>query len=379
MLYFVINGNQSQNFSHKKIQEGDRALDLYTATVILTIALLLVSIVDIYTSRMIGSSMKRNCIIVCVLIACSLFFEWAGVKTNGADPALIPLHKAVKLLEFCLAPLTCAMAAMSYSKLRFPRLVAALTTVHVIFEIIALRYGLVISIDDANIYHRGVLYPVYIAVFTLSILYCFASIMYDEMRHYRRPTSAVIAILLFLILGIGMQMMFSEVRVDYMCIAIGNYFVYNHRCKMILQLDGLTYLLNRRCYEKDVERIEAPTMIISMDVNKFKKVNDTYGHATGDYYLKTVASLISVVYSRYGSCYRCGGDEFCILLKKSIDRTEELNRQFENKIREKQRTDPKFPDVSVGFALFGSADEPIQEAFARADEMMYAAKRQTAK
>lgn len=350
-------------------------MDLYTATVILTIALLLVSIADIYTSRMIGSGMKKNCIIVCVLIACSLFFEWAGVKTNGAEPELILLHKTVKLLEFCLAPLTCAMAAMSYSKLRFPKLVAALTAAHVVFEIVALHYGLVISIDEANIYHRGPLYPVYIAVFTLSILYCFASIMYDEVRHYRRPTSAVIAVLLFLILGIGMQMMFSEVRVDYMCIAFGNYFVYNHRCKMILQLDGLTYLLNRRCYEKDIERIEAPTMVISMDVNKFKEVNDTYGHAAGDYYLKAIASLISVVYSRYGACYRCGGDEFCILLTKGIDRTDELNRQFESKIREKQRTDHKFPCVSLGYALFGGENERIEDALAKADEMMYTAKR----
>lgn len=346
-------------------------MDLYTAIVIITGALLAVTIIDIYTNRIIDSKMKRYSIIVCILIGVSLFCEWAGAKTNGADPSLITVHKLVKLVKFCMAPLICAMTALSYSKIKRPIFIAVFSAAHTLFEAVSLKYGLVIYVDEANVYHRGVLYPVYVAVFSASIIYCFISIMRDEIRYYTRPTIVMISALVFLALGIGIQMIFSDLRVDYMCVAMGNYFLYNHRCKMILQLDGLTHLLNRRCYEKDIEKVGSPTMIISMDVDRFKKVNDTYGHAAGDYYLKSIAQIIRSTYEKFGSCYRCGGDEFCILLYKSIDRTEELNNIFQSKIKSMQKSDSRFPGISVGYALFDSSNGHIQHTLEKADEMMY--------
>lgn len=348
-------------------------MDLYTAIVIITVALLGVTVVDIYTNRVIDNKMKQYSIIVCLLIAVSMFCEWAGVKTNGADVSLITVHKIVKLVEFCIAPLICAMAAFSYSRIKRPTPIAIVATAHMIFETVSLKFGLVIYVDEANLYHRGVLYPVYIAVFSASIIYCFIAIMRDEIKHYLKPTLLLMAVLGFLTIGIGMQMIFSDLRVDYMCVAMGNYFLYNHRCKMILQLDGLTHLLNRRCYEKDLEKVGPPTMIITMDVNRFKKINDTYGHAAGDFYLKEIAQIIRDTYEKFGACYRCGGDEFCILLYKSIDRTEELNELFQNRIMERQMSDSRFPGVSVGYALFDSSNGHghIQHTIEKADEMMY--------
>ena len=90
-------------------------------------------------------------------------------------------------------------------------------------------------------------------------------------------------------------------------------------------MDGLTMLLNRTQYEKDLERIKPPAVIINMDVDDFKQINDTSGHAAGDYYLRQIAEVIRTVYGRHGDCYRYGGDEFSLILTKNLHQMEKLN------------------------------------------------------
>lgn len=351
-------------------------MDLYTAIVLITITMLAVSVVDILSNRIINRDMRRNSVFTCLLIALAVFFEWVAVKTNGADISWSTVHKLAKLAEFCLSPLIGVMATASYGKIRRPKLIAALSAVHVLFEIIALHYGLVIRIDEANIYHRGKLYPVYIVIFSVSIIFCIVSAIRSELEHYSRPSWTMSATLAFLILGIGIQMIHSELRVDYLCVAISNYFLYNQRCKMILQLDGLTHLLNRRRYEKDLDKVNPPAVILLMDINNFKKLNDSYGHAAGDHYLQEVAGLIHSVYGKYGTCYRYGGDEFCVIMTRRTDDAEKCITLFQEQIREKQLSDKHFPGVSVGYARYSGESQHIRAVLAEADEMMYKVKKQ---
>lgn len=79
-------------------------MDFYTALVLITGMVLVLSIIDIRSSRVINDALRRNGTITCLLIGLTLFFEWVGVKTNGAPAAWIPVHRLAKLAEFCLAP-----------------------------------------------------------------------------------------------------------------------------------------------------------------------------------------------------------------------------------------------------------------------------------
>ena len=75
-------------------------MELYTAIVLITVALLGVTIVDIRSNRVIDHQLKRNSIVTCLLIGLAIFFEWAGIKANHMDVSWIFLHKLVKLAEF---------------------------------------------------------------------------------------------------------------------------------------------------------------------------------------------------------------------------------------------------------------------------------------
>ena len=79
--------------------------------------------------------------------------------------------------------------------------------------------------------------------------------------------------------------------------------------------------------------------VLFFDVDDFKSVNDQYGHLYGDECLKFVGKAILDVYGDKGSCYRIGGDEFCVILKKGLDQIELLNEQLTNVLSSKRKSE----------------------------------------
>src|SRR5258708_22537560 len=76
--------------------------------------------------------------------------------------------------------------------------------------------------------------------------------------------------------------------------------------------DELTTLPSRRAFHDALLRLEAPYSIAMLDIDHFKRCNDTYGHDTGDQVLRMIASRLARV-SGGGQAYRCGGEEFAIV------------------------------------------------------------------
>src|SRR5207244_423472 len=76
--------------------------------------------------------------------------------------------------------------------------------------------------------------------------------------------------------------------------------------------DELTSLPSRRAFNDALLRLKAPYSIAVVDIDHFKRFNDTYGHDTGDQVLRMVATNLGSV-TGGGKAYRCGGEEFNIL------------------------------------------------------------------
>lgn len=95
--------------------------------------------------------------------------------------------------------------------------------------------------------------------------------------------------------------------------------------------DELTTLPSRRAYKEALLRLQDPYSIAVVDIDHFKKFNDTYGHDTGDQVLRLVASNLARV-TGGGQAYRCGGEEFNILFpgKSTGEVVEHLERLREN-------------------------------------------------
>ena len=97
--------------------------------------------------------------------------------------------------------------------------------------------------------------------------------------------------------------------------------------------DELTTLPSRRAFHDALLRLQAPYSIAMLDIDHFKRCNDTYGHDTGDEVLRMIASRLARV-SGGGQAYRCGGEEFAILFpgkttSEVLDPLEKLRADIE--------------------------------------------------
>ena len=149
-------------------------------------------------------------------------------------------------------------------------------------------------------------------------------------------------------------------------------------------LDALTNLNNRRQFEvrlkqeiATTKRQKNPLCAMMVDIDFFKKVNDTYGHASGDAVLRTVASIIKEHLRESDIPSRYGGEEFAVLLPYT--HIEEAKIVGE-RLRKAVETTPIPIDkkninvtISMGLAEF-DVKESGEELFKRADSALYEAK-----
>jgi diguanylate cyclase len=151
--------------------------------------------------------------------------------------------------------------------------------------------------------------------------------------------------------------------------------------------DILTGLFNRRAFGTRMRRAlsEAktegfPVSLLLMDVDHFKRVNDTYGHSTGDLFLRLIGRVLADNVKGRDTAARYGGEEFAVLLLRAdlgaaTTVANQLRMAMEGQQLGKKRSAPDAAKitVSVGVAQFRS-DETAGAFIARADAALYQAK-----
>lgn len=153
-----------------------------------------------------------------------------------------------------------------------------------------------------------------------------------------------------------------------------------HRKKSII--DSLTGLYNRTFLEELRQIINiSDYVVVLVDIDFFKKINDTYGYDIGDKVLKTVSNIFKEKLRKEDIVIRYGGEEFLILLKKSRNHPEELLNAIERvrKYIEEQKikiseTDYLKTTISAGVNLSTDKMKDIDEAIKKADIALYRAK-----
>jgi len=154
--------------------------------------------------------------------------------------------------------------------------------------------------------------------------------------------------------------------------------------------DFLTGLANRRRFDRMAGRelqralrTETPLSIVMIDIDDFKHVNDTYGHATGDKVLAALGDLLRRSMRVYDLAARLGGEEFCLLLPgasalQAYDLAVRLLDEFKSIQFETPDGATFTRTFSAGVAT--SRNRPgrdtVEDLLAHADELLYQAKRQ---
>lgn len=156
-------------------------------------------------------------------------------------------------------------------------------------------------------------------------------------------------------------------------------------------LDALTGFYNRRQLEERIKqevsnakRQNAPLCGIMTDIDFFKSVNDTYGHAVGDLVLKTIAKVIRGQLREYDIAGRYGGEEFSILLpftkiEEATMVAERLRKTIESRVIDISKVNPdsekKEISVTLSLGIYEmKSDDNDEDLLKKADKALYEAK-----
>ena len=156
-----------------------------------------------------------------------------------------------------------------------------------------------------------------------------------------------------------------------------------HELRRMAHTDPLTALHNRRGFFARAERVrrrpeQAPLALLVLDVDHFKRINDSHGHATGDLVLQQLAGRMASTLRDSDVLARIGGEEFAALLpatnaQQALAMAERLRRAVcDHAVRcQGLRLDLS---LSIGVAMFDDERDDIDAVLARADQAMYRAK-----
>jgi len=156
-------------------------------------------------------------------------------------------------------------------------------------------------------------------------------------------------------------------------------------------IDTLSGLPNRRALDEALTRLSGDYAVAMVDIDHFKRFNDTHGHAAGDLVLKAVAAQLRAI--RGGRAFRFGGEEFCVLFGSAHARAAEACEAARQRVEQsrvrirsvpnpRRRTQAVRRDeasdvrvtISIGVAERDAAARTPDEVLKIADQALYRAK-----
>lgn len=149
--------------------------------------------------------------------------------------------------------------------------------------------------------------------------------------------------------------------------------------------DSLTGLSNRRGFEALAERtlhlcgrMDRTVSMLYLDLDRFKWINDQFGHGEGDSALQELAQILVETFRDSDVIGRLGGDEFCVLLAGADELKTPVRRLVRSLAERNERPGRRFPiECSIGIAEFDPMQHTgLADLMRQADERMYAQKRE---
>ena len=196
----------------------------------------------------------------------------------------------------------------------------------------------------------------------------FSFSLFNDIDNLLSNIDMIFNIIVFIVLLIVMLLLFQE--------------YINTQTKKEVFVDALTGAYNRHYLRKFLEDADMEHyQIMLLDIDHFKKINDTYGHKAGDFILSETAALIRSEIRNDDIFIRYGGEEFLLFIHRK-DKNQHLAKNIAYRIKEKiQFHEFHYEElllkvtVSIGVNCFAEEFPKISDAIKYADDMLYAAKR----
>lgn len=312
-----------------------------------------------------------------VLTIIVMVMECAGAVLDQAPSYWWRVNLAANIIGFsCSAFIPYIIAwTCSDSSTRKRRLFLLFPLVIILLCVTAPLNGWLFTVSHRNVYARGPLFWTYIVNYMTG-----ASLMvvsnYSSVSHLtRRERHYLLAIYIFFLSGVAVQILFPASYTSWQCITLCLLLYYIFQREIQFRYDPLTGVLNRAAFDKEIQSgAMHAKMLIILDVDQFKSVNDQHGHVEGDRILATVGCLLQKCFSKSGKCYRIGGDEFAVLFCSGKAAFQTAIDKMICSVQAERTHIAWFPNISYGYYDIQPGDS-FSDAFQKADAEMYRFKR----
>lgn len=255
-----------------------------------------------------------------------------------------------------------------------------------VMTLCTLKWNFFFYIDKAGIYHKGPWYPLvivlvygYIIMIGIRVLW-----MFPQKRYYalRGKMIMVSSFVVFPLMAGIIQVFCPDISVVCFGVTISMIQVFTKFLENRITMDALTQVNNRTKVMQYLEthlvnraKMEGKQLyFIMMDMNDFKKINDTYGHVEGDRALVVVAEVLKESMLKYhGILARYGGDEFCIAGEFTEEEKNQLCKTICKTLDKANKETDRGYQIGMCIGCAGLTDDirTIPDLINKADQELY--------
>ena len=216
-------------------------------------------------------------------------------------------------------------------------------------------------ITPQNVYERR---PLLYAYYLMIVYYCVSSIVLTKRYERENGAHAFFSIKLFLIpiiIGVGLQFMLYGLSLAWLSSAVGLVGLFMMQQNEMAYIDSLVDTYNRQYMDNVMSAWIARNRSFvgaMLDIDRFKEINDTYGHSEGDKALKAVTGILKAARADREWVFRFAGDEFIILkLSDSPDGLSAYLDEVNRRVADHNRGAGPYPlSLSYGVSFFRDGD-----------------------
>ncbi len=263
-------------------------------------------------------------------------------------------------------------------------LVIPVTAIVVLLILDFFGLGIIFSVDAQNVYVRGKLVILsYVFLFCCFIITLILAILAVKRNGHIR-FFPVHYFVIPALLGTIAQGLFYGLSIGWLCTSVALLFVQLHLANQNAYEDELSGLYNRKYFGWMVEKFTGSLRnrfigAIMIDIDRFKSINDEFGHSVGDDVIRSIGWILSNVSTANTIAFRVGGDEFIVLhIDGNEADIEQVSVEINEQIAEFNKTfeKPYLPSVSMGVSTCHTNNTSLDFFFHQLDQLMYEEKAQ---
>ena len=250
-----------------------------------------------------------------------------------------------------------------------------------IFSFLSIFTGYFFIINEQNIYSRGDLYFLHLLLCVVLLLFPFPTIFKNRNNIPRKHFVSLLFFLIPITIGAALQVLFYGVSYTWSGMMLSLLIVYLNIQDRESSTDFLTEVNNRKQLDHYIKnkinsgKKQEPFSIILLDLDRFKEINDKFGHDVGDEALQDAVKLLRECLRQNDFLARFGGDEFLIVmdittseaLQKTIHRIKDCFEDFNQKSQKPYSLSFSYGSYLYDYSLNLDADQLLKHL----DDLMY--------